>query len=81
MSQHVWSSCLREHKSSLLIHDSDTKPTASTISDASSAPFRNIRDLPASKELIASEETFVDPGAQVTGRNGVNLVWTFVADQ
>ena len=54
---------------------------ASRMKDASSAPFRNLRDLRASKELVPSEETLVDPGAQVAGRNGVNLVWTFVADQ
>jgi hypothetical protein len=53
---------------------------ASTMKHASSAPFRNVGDFPAAKELIAREETLVEPGAQVTGRNGVNLVWTF-ADQ
>ena len=53
----------------------------STMRNGNSTPFRNIRDLPASEELVAPGETLVDPGAQVTGRNGVNLVWTFVADQ
>jgi hypothetical protein len=53
----------------------------STMRSGSSTPFRTIRDLSASEGLVAPGETLVDPGAQVTGRNAVNLVWTFVADQ
>ena len=53
----------------------------STMRSGNSTPFRNIGDRPASEELVAPGETLVDPGAQVIGRNAVNLVWTFVADQ
>jgi hypothetical protein len=53
----------------------------SATKNASRTPFPDIRDLRASEELLARGETVFDPGAQVTGRNAVDFVCAFAADQ
>jgi hypothetical protein len=39
-----------------------------------------MRALLAFEQFVAPNKTRVDPGAQVSGRKDVDLVWTFVAD-